>query len=260
MPDDDVERIPVRRLDDDGGAVELVDRGDPDDPVEDVLARLGAPLDEVMLTQRAVRKVRFDPVDDRIVAPRHRARPEGAHRQQRPELGVRRRQGPGHEGGVRPRLPAGVVGLRRARAPDDPGRRVDGQGPRRRRVAGRALRGHPGARRRLPAGRTGAADPHAADRQHELLRVDLSERAEPPPGGTGDGSGRVADHAAAAVGRPHPAHPRAAAVGHAGVHRPARLAAWPLRAHHPPAGGRRRPPRPLRPASRGRDSLAPDIG
>ena len=57
MPDDDVERIPVRRLDDDGGA-ELVDRGDPDDDVEEVLARLGAPLDEVMLTQRAVRKVR----------------------------------------------------------------------------------------------------------------------------------------------------------------------------------------------------------
>ena len=68
MADDDVERIPVDRLDDgDGRAVELVDRGDPDDGVEDVLARLGAPLDEVMLTQRAVRKVRFDAVDDRIV-------------------------------------------------------------------------------------------------------------------------------------------------------------------------------------------------
>jgi nitroreductase len=66
MPDDDVEHIPVRRLDD-PAAVELVDRGDPDDPIDEVLARLGAPLEEVMLTQRAVRKVRFDAVDDRIV-------------------------------------------------------------------------------------------------------------------------------------------------------------------------------------------------
>jgi nitroreductase len=66
MPEDDVEHIPVRRLDD-SAAVELVDSGDPDDPVDEVLARLGAPLEEVMLTQRAVRKVRFDAVDDRIV-------------------------------------------------------------------------------------------------------------------------------------------------------------------------------------------------
>jgi nitroreductase len=63
----DIEPIPVRRLDDDALAVELVDRGDPDDPVEEVLARLDAPLQQAMLTQRAVRKVRFDPVDDRIV-------------------------------------------------------------------------------------------------------------------------------------------------------------------------------------------------
>jgi nitroreductase len=67
MRDDDLERIPVRRLDEDATAVELVDRGEPDDSVDEVLARLGAPLEEVMVTQRAVRKVRFDPVDDRIV-------------------------------------------------------------------------------------------------------------------------------------------------------------------------------------------------
>jgi nitroreductase len=66
---DDVEPIPVRRLPDaDGdGAVELLDRGEPDDDVEDVLARLDAPLAAVMETQRAVRRVRTDPVDDRIV-------------------------------------------------------------------------------------------------------------------------------------------------------------------------------------------------
>ena len=60
---DAVEPIPVRRIDD----RDLVDRGDPDDTVEDALGRLGAPLDAVMETQRAVRKVRPDPVDDRIV-------------------------------------------------------------------------------------------------------------------------------------------------------------------------------------------------
>ncbi len=62
---DDVESIPVRRIDHDDA--ELVERGDPDDAVDEVLARLGAPLDAVMETQRAVRKVRPDPVDDRIV-------------------------------------------------------------------------------------------------------------------------------------------------------------------------------------------------
>ncbi|MBA2282548.1 MAG: nitroreductase family protein [Actinomycetota bacterium] len=65
--DDAIERIPVRRLPDPGGRTELVDRGDPDDAVEEVLARLGAPLEDVLLTQRAVRKLRPDPVDDRIV-------------------------------------------------------------------------------------------------------------------------------------------------------------------------------------------------
>ena len=69
MPDrpDDYEPIPVVRLPDGSTGAELADRGDPDDPVAAVLARLDAPLEEVMLTQRAVRKVRFDPIDDRIV-------------------------------------------------------------------------------------------------------------------------------------------------------------------------------------------------
>ena len=65
--DRDIRPIPVHRLDDDDLAVELVDRGEPDDAVEEVLARLDAPLEQAMRTQRAVRKVRFEPVDDRIV-------------------------------------------------------------------------------------------------------------------------------------------------------------------------------------------------
>jgi nitroreductase len=64
---DDFEPIPVVRVPDDARGAEVVDRGSPDDPVDAVLARLSAPLEDVLLTQRAVRKVRFDPVDDRIV-------------------------------------------------------------------------------------------------------------------------------------------------------------------------------------------------
>ncbi len=67
MTEPEVEPIPVGGQSDDGATVDLVDRGDPDDGVEEVLARLDGPLGAVMETQRAVRKVRPDPVDDRIV-------------------------------------------------------------------------------------------------------------------------------------------------------------------------------------------------
>ncbi|MBA2497234.1 MAG: nitroreductase family protein [Acidimicrobiia bacterium] len=46
---------------------ELIDRGTPDDEVDVVLARLEAPLGAAMRTQRAVRRLLPDPVDDRIV-------------------------------------------------------------------------------------------------------------------------------------------------------------------------------------------------
>lgn len=62
----DVERIPVERHEP-RPAVELVERGAPGDDVDAVLARLRAPLEEVLETQRAVRRVLPDPVDDRIV-------------------------------------------------------------------------------------------------------------------------------------------------------------------------------------------------
>jgi nitroreductase len=63
---DDVEPIPVTRVAD-ADAVELVDRGEPGDDVDEVLGRLAAPLEAVLATQRAVRRVKPDPVDDRIV-------------------------------------------------------------------------------------------------------------------------------------------------------------------------------------------------
>jgi nitroreductase len=66
MPDE-VEPIPVVRDDDDGAATPLVDRGEPGDSVDEVLARLRAPMVDLMETQRAVRKVRFDPVADELV-------------------------------------------------------------------------------------------------------------------------------------------------------------------------------------------------
>jgi len=46
---------------------ELIDRGTPHDDVDTVLARLDAPLASAMRTQRAVRRLLPDPVDDRIV-------------------------------------------------------------------------------------------------------------------------------------------------------------------------------------------------
>lgn len=64
--DEDYEPIPVTRVER-TAAAPLVDRGEPGDDVDAVLARLSAPLEQVMETQRAVRKLRPDPVDDRIV-------------------------------------------------------------------------------------------------------------------------------------------------------------------------------------------------
>lgn len=74
-----MERIPVTRIGGDGSGssgepggdagrnLPLVDRGEPGDDVDAVLDRLDAPLAAVMETQRAVRRVRPDPVDDRLV-------------------------------------------------------------------------------------------------------------------------------------------------------------------------------------------------
>ncbi len=209
MPDDDFEPIPVRRLDDEATAVELVDRGEPDDPLDEVLARLGAPLEEVMVTQRAVRKVRFDPVDDRIVL---RAielalkAPTGSNGQNWEFVVVKDRAVKAEFASV----------YRRAwRCTAGSGAGSCGATTPWRKVLDavewqvRALRGHPGAGRGLPARCAGPAPPAAADRQHQLLRVDLPERAEPAAGGAGDGSRRVAHHPAAALRGPHPPPPRA---------------------------------------------------
>lgn len=60
---DDIESIPVQRA----VGERLVERGDPGDDVDPVLARLQAPLQDVMETQRAVRRVKFDQVPDELV-------------------------------------------------------------------------------------------------------------------------------------------------------------------------------------------------
>ena len=64
--------------------------------------------------------------------------------------------------------------------------------------------------------------------------------------GAGDGPRRLADHHAAVVDDLRAAHPRPATERAARMHRPARLAEGSLRTDHPPGGGRRRAPRALR--------------
>ena len=78
------------------------------------------PLAEAMSTQRAVRRLLPDPVDDETVLARARARHQGAHRQQPAGLGVRGRPRPRREAPARPPQPPGLVGLPPARQAPGP--------------------------------------------------------------------------------------------------------------------------------------------
>ncbi len=188
---DDFEPIPVTRLPDDdpaGAVSSVVDRGDPDDPVEDVLARLQAPLEDVMLTQRAVRRVRPDPVDDRIVL--HCIElalqaPTGSNGQNwefvvvkersvKEALARNYRTGWAAYGGVGQRVAS-------ARGDDTMLRILDAVD-----WQVQALRGDPRARRGLPRGAPGAPScrRRPAGVEH-VLRVDLPGRAEPAAGAPG---------------------------------------------------------------------------
>ena len=79
------------------------------------------PLVEAMETQRAVRRLRPDPVDDDTVLARPRARHQGADGQQPAGLGVRGRARPRREAPARPPQPPGLVDL-------PPHRQAPGQG------------------------------------------------------------------------------------------------------------------------------------
>ena len=74
----------------------------------EALARLDMPLLEAMMTQRAVRRVLPDPVEDALVSQMHRAGAARTDRKRRAELGVHRRQRPPPQGEARQALPPGV--------------------------------------------------------------------------------------------------------------------------------------------------------
>ena len=84
--------------------------------------------------------------------------------------------------------PSYQEGIRRDRPADGAERPEDDADHRRRAVAGGPLRRHPGDRRRVPA-RAAAAVPDG--RGDQLLWLDLSVGAEPPPGGARRLSGRL---------------------------------------------------------------------
>jgi len=141
--------------------------------------------------ESASHPARHPPAEDR--SRRRRGRPqadrpgaEGADWLQRPELGVHRGAGPCGEGAARAAEPPCVAPVRRARPPRGSGRREDAEGPRRGAVAGRPLRGHPGSRRRVSAGRPAAALP--ADAGLVVLRLHLPLRAESAASGARPGS------------------------------------------------------------------------
>ena len=175
-----------------------------------MLARLGAPLEEVMLTQRAVRKVRFDPVDDRIVLrciELALKAPTGSNGQNWEFVVVKDRDG---EGQARP-APTGRAGRSTAgsagawRGGDETMTKildaVEWQVQHFEDIpvlVVACLRGG-----RVPAR---AAAP---DRGQHVLRLDLPERAEPPARRPGGWARRVVDHPAAAHRPRSPAGPSA---------------------------------------------------
>ena len=176
---------------------------------------LQMPLADAMQTQRAVRRLRSDPVDDETVldaAATSRCKaPTG---QQRPELGVRRRPGPRREAPARPAQPPGLVDLPPVRPLPGPRRPQPGPDPRRGPVAGRPLRERAGDRGRLPP-RPPLARRHG---QQRLLRLDLPGGPEPPARGPGPRPRRRAHHPPALV---HAAWPGARSASPA-TSRPAR--------------------------------------
>ena len=150
----------------------------------EALARLDMPLLEAMMTQRAVRRVLPDPVDDALVLKCIELALRAPTRKRRAELGVHRRQRPPPQGEARQALPPGVEDpIRRGTAARGCPRRVDGQDRARHSVAGRPLHRDPGPGGGLPAPRcprrTDAVRADAACGRIGILGIDLSQCAEP---------------------------------------------------------------------------------
>ena len=185
----------------------MADAVTPDRSYAAVAGGLDMPLEEAMLTQRAVRRVLPDPVDDDIVLrciELALKAPTGSNGQNWEFVVVKDR-------GVKARLarplPAGLDGLRRHRPTAwRPGRRVDGArscGP----SSGRSSTSRSSRCSSWPAcgARRVPLRADAADRRVLLLRLDLPERAEPAAGRPGHGPRRLAHHPAAVEHHRRPA-------------------------------------------------------
>src|SRR5882724_11648583 len=177
------------------------------------------PLEEAMRTQRAIRRLKPDPVDDglvlRVIELALKA-PTGSNAQNWEfvmvkDPAVKERLGALNRGAFR------IYGaLGRWTARNDP---------------------------RLPAR---APPPLPAHRGHQLLWLDLALGAEPAAGRPRRRARRGAHHAATVEHVPRAPRARAPVDRHALRRRAARLAARPLRADHAPPGRRGRAPRPVR--------------
>ena len=211
--------------------------------VRDLDARLAMPLAEAMSTQRAVRRLLPDPVDDEVVLRCIELATKRADREQPAGLGVRRGARPRGEAPARPAQPSGLGGVPAARRRRRPPRPIDAADHRRGPVASRPLRGGPGRGGALPPRPLPRARP--TDRRGVVLRLGVPGGAEPAPGGPGRRAGRHPHHAPDLVGGPRPPHAGSPPHRHAGCRRSARLAEGAIRSHHPAAGGRSGAPRPL---------------
>ena len=210
----------------------------------EALARLDMPLLEAMMTQRAVRRVLPDPVDDAVVLKcielALRA-PTGANGQNWEFIVVKDRR-------VKEKLARryrqawklyhGVV-IRRVAARDESMAKI-----------ARAVQWQVDHFTEIPVLvvaclRLGAREgrvpfvpmPHAGD--VGILRIDLPQRAEPAARGARHGAGCVPDHLAAVERGFGAQNPQAATVRDSVLHRATRLAARALRADDPQTGRRR---------------------
>jgi nitroreductase len=195
----------------------------------DALDGLNMPLQDAMLTQRAVRRVHSEPVDDAVVLKcielALRA-PTGANGQNWEFIVVKDR-----------RVIKKLAGRYRQGHPSGA-------------MAGRPFHRDPGFGGGLPAAhrprRPCAVFSDAPRSCVGILGIDLPECAEPSIGGARDGSGSVVDHLAA-VGRvAGPQDPRPPSLGDTVLCGGSRVAARALRPDYAGTGGAGHPPQQLR--------------
>ena len=217
----------------------------------DALAGLNMPLQDAMLTQRAVRRVHAEPVDDAVVLKcielALRA-PTGANGQNWEFIVVKDRQVIKKLAGrYRKGWKFSYGGLLSSAGDDDPSlakviRAAQWQVDHFTEIPVLVVACLTTDRPRGPC----AVFADAACRGLGILGVDLPERAESSIGGAQHGPGRLADHFAAVGSEPGPENSRPAALGDAVLRGGTRLAPRALRPDHTDSGRAGRAPRHLR--------------